>query len=717
MNNKLFLFYTIIIIVLTNVIGYAQISFPGKPKKNVENFERYISFVTIHPSDIRFKDENLNHTKPSRFADQISVYYTPANSGKWDNSGAFTNIWRLGICSPDASSLGILFDRFRLCAGVKVFIYSSSGSEVYGAFTYRNNNKKNLLAITPVNNDSLIIEMQVMKGINEFGNLEISQIGVGFPLKDFQKSTSDRWFGTSADCHVNVNCLIDKQLSVYKNSVCKIIYNNTSRCTGTLINNTENNGRPLVLTAAHCISNDKTASSALFFFNYESPYCENSDVPSKSLSGSRLLATNEFLDFSLLELNDNVPADYQPVFAGWDRTTNSFSRTTTFHHPEGDIKKVSVNYDPILDGSTFDPYYYGYWLLQNYEIGSSEAGSSGSALFDSVFHIRGTLTSGNQVCQSIIDDYYARFDRSWNYYPDSTRQLAHWLDPHNISVPALNSFIPSDPLLEYSEQLSNVKSGDSLLNDKMTDGSGYITGSNSSGNKEYAEHFYCNGSKYIYALKIKVAKAIANTNTANVIFKIWRGTEKPEKIIFHKEVLLFELLDNDTNLIRLDSSVYVNQNFFVGYEIQDTYKYDTFAVYYSDPLFKVSKNTAFVKLNNKWQPLSNGVDSLNTSMAIFPLVFNYYVNENSEPGKFPLDELTVYPNPAIESIQLLFKDKPEGIITCKIYDLSGRIVKIQSISDIEPNYLYNINDLDQGVYILKIFTQDKTLKTKFVKLN
>jgi lysyl endopeptidase len=715
--------YTVLfVIILANcLLSYSQISFPGRPVEMSKNFQDHLQYIevvrpqVIHDEPLS-KDGFLNY-KSSRFADNVEVFYSPDNSGDWDSSKADINIWRVGFYSPGASSMGIIFNKFQLQAGTKLFLYSPSKAELLGAFTFRNNNSNDLLAIVPLKDDSVVIEFQVQKRIHNFGKLEINQIGLGFSLHESNKSADDRWYGTSADCQVDVNCLIDQQVQVQKHAVCKIIYNNTSRCTGTLINNTRIDARPIVLTAAHCISSESSASSAVYLFDYESPYCDGPDVKGKSLSGSRLLATSDKLDFSLIELNDKVPVDYRPVYSGWDITTNPFSKTYTIHHPEGDVKKISINNDQILNGSYLDIEYQGFWLLRDYEIGSSEAGSSGSALFDSAFHIRGTLTFGGIVCEPVIDDYYSRFDRSWNYFPDSSKQLAYWLDPLNSTIEYIDRYIPSDPLLEYSEQLSNIKIGDSLIAQKYKNGWGYPSGINSNGTTEYAEYFYRNGSKYIYALKIGIAKVSTLSNHSKVIFKIWDGEQFPENLVYQKELLLFELTENDTNLIRFDTAIYVNKGFFVGYEIQTVDTFDTIAFLYADPQLKQSDNSAFARINNLWKPLSDGLNNFNTSLAIFPLVFDYYVDSKTVPGEFPYGDLTLYPNPAKDHLQILFKEKPKGEMFYKIYDLYGKEIICKSNTNIEPNYSIDISNLPQGLYLLKVFNSDRVFKKKFVKLN
>jgi len=709
-----------ILLYFTEVISYAQISYAGRPKKISFSAGNNIPFIYVNrlveKSEIDKSADEMPFTKVDCFADNVEVYYSPYNSGIWDKSNSDINIWRVGFCSDGASSIGIIFNKFELLPGSKLFLYSPSQKEILGAYSFRNNKATNLLAITPINDDSVIIELHLQKDIENFGYLEISQIGLGHPLDNKFKSTDDIYFGRSDWCQTDVMCYKEPKAQLQKHSACRVIYNSSARCTGTLINNTKRDGRPFVLTAGHCIKSKSSASTALFYFDYESPYCDGPDGKIKSLSGSKLIAYNESLDFTLVELSDNIPVDYHPVYSGWDISTNNFTGSKTFHHPWGDVKKISVNNDLVTDGSEYNFPRDIYWCVRNYEIGYTEKGSSGSAIFDSAYHIRGTLTSGDTGCTSDIYDVYSRFDRSWNFYPDNLSQLKHWLDPLNISPTYLDNYIPSDPLLQYSEQLSNITKDDNLIIKELKSGWGYPSGLNSSGITGYAEYFYRNGSKYIYAIKAYIAKVSTKSINPKVVFKIWDDNNLPHKEIFQKEIHLFELAENDTNLIRLDTVIRVDKDFFIGYEMKDFSTSDTFALFYSDPSLKTTENTAFAQKDGNWGLLSDGTGNVNTSLAIYPLLFDYYIDGKSTPGKFPFGEITIYPNPADDHIQVLFKKPPEGDINYRVLGVCGKEIISGSNTDIEPNLSINTSSLSPGVYIIQVYNLYWSFNEKFIKM-
>ena len=91
-------------------------------------------------------------------------------------------------------------------------------------------------------------------------------------------------------------------------------------CSGALINNTQNDGKPYVLTANHCYSNP---ANWIFRFNWQSESCSNPGTsPSfQSLSGAVLRSRRTPSDFCLVEItgglvNGTVPLDYNPFSPG-----------------------------------------------------------------------------------------------------------------------------------------------------------------------------------------------------------------------------------------------------------------------------------------------------------------------------------------------------------------------------------------------------------------
>ena len=157
-------------------------------------------------------------------------------------------------------------------------------------------------------------------------------------------------------------------------SVAMILTSGGSRlCTGSLINNVRQDLTPYFLTANHCLGGDQ---SWIFMFNYESPGCTNQNGPTyMTVQGSTRLVNSSTSDVALLLLDETPPLDYEVHYAGWDASGNTPSTPVGIHHPSGDIKKISFDYNNASNAGN-------YWDVNNWEDGTTEPGSSGSPLFD-----------------------------------------------------------------------------------------------------------------------------------------------------------------------------------------------------------------------------------------------------------------------------------------------------------------------------------------------
>jgi hypothetical protein len=716
--------FLIILFALTNC--FAQIEYSGKPIRTIAGDVNNIPFFVVESAEKLEQiskqgqfEESLDY-KLDKFGETVDLAIDCRDIGRWSEINENLYVWHLGIVSDHASSLGIIFSTFRLELGSKLFFYTPNGNSVRGAFTFRNNKESEVFAISPIKGDSLIIELQVYGSPDSFGELIIGGVGVGFPTEFPQGNEKDGWFGWSDECETDINCVFDRNIQRQKYSVCRVLYNNTSRCTGTLINNTRKDGAPYVLTGGHCIKNESDAESAIFTFDYESPYCEGPDGTVKSISGSTLLSRTPNLDFSLVQLSENPPVNYYPVYAGWDVTGEVTDYNYVPHHPEGDVKKISIDYDS-LQTRTFVPYDPNtHWLVPTYELGTTEDGSSGGPIFDTTNRIIGTLSGGGKACTEYIFDYYQKLSHCWNDYSAEDEQLKSWLDPDNTGTLVLDNYFPIDPAIAHSEKLSNI-APDEGIEIPYCISDNWMTGHNAKGTTDYVEHYFVNGSKYIYAVWIDIAQLYFTQSNAKFSLKIWEGNSQADNIVYEKDVYLFEMEPDTLNYVSLDTMIIVNSNFFVGYEIYYREPSDTFAVkmaYNASPR-EINSAYRLVSSNgndSQWEPLTCNDQIINTSLAIYPVVFNYYIPKDTDLENFPLNEVTLYPNPAYDHVQILFRSQPEETVTVKVYDLNGRIIDIRSAHSPEPNIRLDTSLLIRGMYVLRIDYSEGTVFKKLLIL-
>jgi lysyl endopeptidase len=176
---------------------------------------------------------------------------------------------------------------------------------------------------------------------------------------------------------------------------------------------------------------------------YESPGCSNEDVSDPIVTArARVVANNANSDFALLRLVES-PNHLTIRYCGWDRSGSTPSSTVCVHHPSGDIKKISFdNNSPAITGYLISGCTPSsgttHWRVVDWDVGTTEGGSSGSPLFDMNHRIIGQLHGGCAACGNNESDYYGRFSSSWNSSTDSRRRLRDWLDPSNTGTTTLN---------------------------------------------------------------------------------------------------------------------------------------------------------------------------------------------------------------------------------------------------------------------------------------
>ncbi len=432
-----------IIITFITLTSFSQINIGGIPvsfSKNLKSLlKQKIDIKTMPYVDVNAlkTEDQINDTKdqPWRFGQNISVDYELNNSGTWDILPNGDKLWRLMIYSSGALTINLTFNEYKLPKGAKLYIYNAQHTDIIGGFTDKNNQADGVFAATLVKGDAVVIEYYEPKNVKFNGKLHLFRVTHGYRgVEDYTKS-----FGQSGSCNNNVVCPKSAGWENEINSVCMLVSGSNGFCTGTLINNTAQDGTPYILTANHCYS---SPSAWIFWFNWQSSTCANpSTSPSHNdISGAVLKARNASSDFCLVQMNQVPPQPYGVYYAGWDNRDIPDTASVCIHHPHGDIKKISFDNDSCVS-SDYDPSPYladSHWRIVAWDDGTTEPGSSGSPLFNQEHHIIGQLHGGYASCSSNTSDYYGKFSLSWDYSSDSTAQLAYWLDPINTGDSILN---------------------------------------------------------------------------------------------------------------------------------------------------------------------------------------------------------------------------------------------------------------------------------------
>ena len=422
----------------------AQVSFGGKPISLSRAVTSDIEVVAMPSIDIQalLAEDEIEEAQgmPYRFGNPFEVDYGLYNSGTWEELPDGSGLWRLKIKSPGAYSINLVYDRYHLPEGAELFIYNEDRSSTIGAFTSKNNKDHGRFATAPVPGDVCILEYREPAGVRGQGEIVIGGVVHAYKdIFDYNNTKELLDFGSSGSCNNNINCPEGEPWQKEKRSVAMILTAGGSRiCTGALVNNVRQDGTPFFLTANHCLGTEETW---LFMFNYESPTCDNIDGPTyMTVSGSTLLSTWTSSDFALLMLDETPPESYMIFFAGWSNENIASQVSTTIHHPRGDIKKISFDYDSVTSANYFSTTGTTHWRVGQWEDGTTEPGSSGAPLFDQNHRVVGQLHGGYASCEVIEADWYGKFSLSWTGGGTPSSRLSDWLDPDGTGATVLDGY-------------------------------------------------------------------------------------------------------------------------------------------------------------------------------------------------------------------------------------------------------------------------------------
>jgi len=384
--------------------------------------------------------------------------------------------WFLWCSAEGADELSIYFDDFHLPIGAELTVSDAFGIVLANYDSDENNPHKKFMTLA-VPGDVLLLEYKTSK--NNVGVPHLGIMGCGFMVDSAER-------GNASDfCEVDVNCPEGEEWQCQRDAVVKllvtadgVLYN----CSGSLVNTTALDCRQYLLTALHCAWNVQDDEWAFLqvSFNYETPALDsnNDGIPEWQFCGdgsapinhnrvgvNYLTDSDDYVegdgttgsDFLLLEVEDNIPDEWDPYFAGWDASGWGSSTGVAIHHPSGDVKKIST-YGTALQSVWVgfpDSHWEVTWLTTSNGAGVTEPGSSGSPIFNFEHRIIGTLTGGFSACEQggagpqtgpNEPDYFGKMNQHFTNNDNLPEQkLKAWLDPLNTNAQVIyGAYRPCD---------------------------------------------------------------------------------------------------------------------------------------------------------------------------------------------------------------------------------------------------------------------------------
>ncbi|MGA2421851.1 MAG: Ig-like domain repeat protein [Candidatus Acidiferrum sp.] len=395
-------------------------------------------------ADDRARGKSQQNPGPQRFAIGAEVAYNTGNSGTWQDVSD-GRLWRLRIQSPSAKSLNLGFTRYEMPEGAKLWIYDPAHARVEGPYTSKNRSSVGSLWTPTIAGNEIVVELFVPTGVAQPA-IEITRVNQGY-----YGGTKGGLFGQSeGSCEIDEIC---PQGDPWRNQIQAVaVYtiSNTAgggACTGTLMNDTAHDFKPYFLSANHCLEDSGDPASLVVYWNFFSPTCGAHGPGSlaDTQTGATLVANYDPSDFALFELSTTPDPSFNVWYAGWDATGVAPPSVVCIHHPEADVKDISLSSVPpqSADWTTMALSASGnHWQVDWSNMGVTEPGSSGSCIFSTdTQRCIGQLHGGPSACGASaadLHDFYGKFSVSWIGGGTPATRLMDWLDPGSTGALTLD---------------------------------------------------------------------------------------------------------------------------------------------------------------------------------------------------------------------------------------------------------------------------------------
>ncbi len=475
MLNRMCFSSSIVVLALTTVLtmaassraGDAFTAQPAEARYAVAPLEQVTLIETLLPDreELRQEDEVRRMMgEPPRFAVPQPMFVTPDTDGRWEELPDGNLLWRLRVGSPGAESINLGFGQYHMPKGGRLLLYAEDGTHLTRAFTDADNAAHGQLWTPIVPADAIVVEVVIPASARGDLWLELTSVNAGYRGLGSSKAEG----GTrSGSCNVDVVCPEGDAWADEIQSVAVYTLNGFWTCTGAMVNNTAFDRTPYFLTADHCGISSGNASTMVVYWNHENSTCR----PVGSSGGAGDGPLDQFQtgaiwradygpsDFCLVELEEEPDPAWNVYYAGWDRSENDYASAVAIHHPDTQEKRISFEDDPTSTTSYLGSSAPGdgtHVRVEDWDLGTTEPGSSGSPLFNPDHRIVGQLHGGYAACGNDDADWYGRISVSWNGGGSDSSRLSTWLDPLGTAPLTLNGTGLAEPPVTAG---SNVQMG------------------------------------------------------------------------------------------------------------------------------------------------------------------------------------------------------------------------------------------------------------------
>lgn len=362
-------------------------------------------------------------------------------------------VWTASVRSEGAAALQFRIYGFFLPTRAELWVYNAAG-ETHGPYTWAGPDGTREFWTHSVSGAEAFVQLR-MRGPVSQGDLR----RLGFVIADVAHvdGASLRGRGPGAApaagfCSYNASCVRSGECAVgdwdnARNAIAHIRFVSGGWvyiCSGGLVASSGSAG-PYFLTANHCISRSREASSMQAYFSYRASGCSESPDEcggpgsSPSTRGATIVSTNRTGDYTLLRLSETPPNE--SFYLGWSTAPVASADGTAlyrFSHPSGAPQAYSTH---AVDTTavTCNSWPRGSWIYSRDTFGATEGGSSGSPVLNEAGLIVGQLSGacGFNVGDNCDRESNATVDGAFaNYYP----AVAPYLGPASSNQPPTAAF-------------------------------------------------------------------------------------------------------------------------------------------------------------------------------------------------------------------------------------------------------------------------------------
>ena len=416
-----------------------------------------IPLLAVPPVDVAARaaeDAVTPPGRPFRFAEPKVVDLSPSTAGTWDTLPDGTRRWRLRVGATGATSINLGFTEADLPKGATLTFSSADGAWASRPMTRAHTGSGQLW--TPIApGDEAVIELRVPAARLSQLRLRLTRVNVGY--RGFGLGAAGMPAPPSGSCNVDTICPEGDDWEDEIHAAAVYALEGYLSCSGAMVNNTAQDGTPYFLTANHCGVSSRNDSSMIVYWNFESPSCGRLGGGSLDdyTEGATYLAGSSAADFTLVELDAVPDPAFEVSYAGWDRSGDDATLAVCIHHPNTDEKAISFE----EDGTTrTDPYSDRtsssgtHVRVGDWDLGTTEGGSSGSPLFNQNHHIIGQLTGGSAACGNNASDWFGSFEADWTGTGRVGGRLSDYLDAAGTGAVTVDTYSPWSTGLEVSPQ-------------------------------------------------------------------------------------------------------------------------------------------------------------------------------------------------------------------------------------------------------------------------